>query len=92
MAGLLNTGTEYKNKALSGMIRESVLQTEVDKENENLKTQKANQQKTMIAQGAGLGAVVGMSSAAMGAEYGAMAGPYGAIAGAAAGWLFSELF
>jgi len=92
MAGLLSTGLGYKNKALSGFVRASALESSREQANKTLEAQGKMQKARMVGQGAGLGAMAGFSGALGGAELGAWAGPAGAVGGAALGFLFSELF
>jgi uncharacterized membrane protein len=90
MAGVINAGINYGNKALSGLIRDEAMQAELDKANSDRETaekaQKANMKATMTATGAMVGAYAG-------AETGlAAGGPYGALAGAAIGFLLGNLY
>ncbi len=54
MGGLLDTGTTYRNQALSGFLRRSAEQEEIDKTNRELQAAEKMQTMTMTAQ---LGAV-----------------------------------
>jgi hypothetical protein len=86
MAGLINTGIGYKNRALSGMVRQSAEEKRIEEANKELDAAEKNQTATMTISGAASGAMIG---AQMG---GASYGPAGAVAGAALGFLFSRLF
>jgi hypothetical protein len=89
MGGMISTGTEYKNQALSGFIRESAQEEEMDRANKeheaNKKVQKVQQQTTTAMAGATVGWMVG-------AEMGTWGGPIGMVVGAGLGYLFSSLF
>ena len=43
MSGLIATGEAYKDKALSGFIRQSAEQQKIDEENANLEAQQKQQ-------------------------------------------------
>jgi hypothetical protein len=100
MAGLINVGADYSNRALSGFIRESAEQSEIDTANNELSASRKAQKTAMGVQGSMLGGVGGYLAATsatagateLGASLGAWAGPVGAIAGAGLGFLFSQLF
>lgn len=89
MAGLINTGTDYKNRALSGFVRTSAEQEEIDTANEGLRSARKAQKATMSAQGVVVG---GMAGSYLGAQIGAIGGPAGMVIGAGLGYLFSQLF
>jgi hypothetical protein len=88
MAGLINVGADYQNRALSGFIRESAEQSEIDATNEQLKSAKKAQKTSTTVSATTTGAMVGGYVAA-GTSVG---GPYGAVIGAGLGFLFSQLF
>ena len=100
MAGLINVGTDYKNRALAGFVRTSAEQEEIDTANEQLRSARKAQKATMGAQGAMVGGTLGylgatsatMAGTELGASLGAWAGPIGIVAGAGLGYLFSQLF
>lgn len=98
MGGLLNTGTSYENQALSGFVRRSAEQSQMDSENRKIKAaekaQKASIRSTLVGSGAAIGLMAGMSAgeggaAMLGLELG---GPAGLLVGAGIGFLASELF
>lgn len=89
MAGLISTGLEYQNKALSGFVRESAQQNEIDATNRQLEDAKKAQEATQTSM---LTVAGGMGGAYLGAQIGAIGGPWGMVAGAAIGFLFSKLF
>ena len=96
MAGLIDTGTDYKNRALSGFIRESADQEKIDVANDELSAQRKIQKAKTSAEGAMIGGLggymLGTSSWAAGAELGAAGGPLGVVIGAGLGFMFSQLF
>lgn len=55
MAGLLNVGADYQNRALSGFIRASAEQQEIDTANKELAASRKAQKSQMAVQGAVLG-------------------------------------
>lgn len=55
MSGLVQTGTEYKNSAISGLIRESADQQKIDIANQQLNAQAKMQDIQMGGELAGLG-------------------------------------
>lgn len=89
MSGLINTGTNYRNNALSGFVRNAAMQREIDQANDTLdaqaKAQRTQNTVTSTALGAGAGWLIG-------AKIGSVGGPLGAAIGAGAGFLFSQLF
>ncbi|MFA6509929.1 MAG: hypothetical protein WCV62_05690 [Candidatus Peribacteraceae bacterium] len=89
MSGLINTGIDYQNRALSGFVRESAEQNEIDSANKELDSARKAQKTQMAVTGTTSGAMVG---AYVGAEYGSVGGPWGAVIGAGLGYLFSQLF
>ena len=92
MAGLLNIGTDYKNRALSGFIRDSARSNEITQANKQLASQEKNQTTQTIAAMGGLGAALGFAGVGEMAALGAWGGPVGLAGGLALGFLFSELF
>jgi len=101
MGGVINTGVSYGNKALSGMVRQSAQQQEIDRANAELEGARKAQSASTTGQMVGAGALVGgVAGTAYGAEIGSAVGSaypgvgtaIGAVAGAALGWLFSKLF
>lgn len=97
MAGIINTGIGYQNRALSGMIRQSALEKKLKEANESLEAAEAQQKSQLTSSsmmgGATMGYAAGAGSAALeGVVGGSWAGPVGAAAGAALGFLFSRLF
>jgi hypothetical protein len=94
MAGLIQTGTGYETSALSGFVRESALQEQIDLANEQLRAQRNIQQAKMGAESTVVGGVLGYAGAAeMGAFLGTEITPgLGTAIGAGLGFLFSRLF
>jgi len=97
MAGIVQTGISYQNRALSGFVRDSEQQQEIARANEEIsareRSSKKSNQATMLAVGGLGGYVAGGASAAMAAQFGtAWAGPVGMVAGAAIGYIFGSLF
>uniref|UniRef100_A0A6M3ID96 Bacteriocin n=1 Tax=viral metagenome TaxID=1070528 RepID=A0A6M3ID96_9ZZZZ len=90
MAGLISTGTGYRNQALSGFIRQSAEEAAINKTNEQLKQAKKQQQMSMATSGAAAGAMLGAMGAAKGGA--TVGGLWGAGIGLVAGFLLSELF
>ena len=58
MSGLLSTGEAYKNKALSGFIRESADEQRINQMNKDLEAQKRQQTIGMATAGAGAAASI----------------------------------
>ena len=58
MAGLIDVGTAYKDKAMSGFIRNAAEEQRTDQTNKDLKTQKEQQNVQNIT--AGIGAVLSL--------------------------------
>ena len=52
--GLLSTGLGYEQNAVSGMVRSSALQQEVDTHNEQVQAAEKQQTMQMVSEGAGL--------------------------------------
>ncbi len=96
MPGLIDVGTDYKNRALSGFVRESEEQKQIDITNEELDARRRAQSAQLGAQGAIFGGIGGYMLAGTemvkGMELGSIAGPLGIVIGAGAGFLFSRLF
>jgi hypothetical protein len=99
MAGVISTGINYKNQALSGFVRESAEQQQIDQANSELKANKKVQDVQQKTEGTMVGATVGymassalLSGTALGTELGSWAGPIGMVVGAGLGYLFSDLF
>ncbi len=93
MSGLINTGIDYQNRALSGFVRESAEQKEIDSANKELAASRKAQKKTMGVQGAIAGGMVASAMGAeLGGEIGSIGGPLGIVAGMGLGYLFSQLF
>lgn len=88
MAGLINTGSDYAGRALSGFVRESAEQQEIDATNEQLKSARKAQKTSTTVSATTSGAMIG-GYAAAGTSVG---GPAGAVIGAGLGYLFSQLF
>lgn len=64
MSGLIATGEAYKDKALSGFIRQSAEQQKIDEENANLEAQQKQQTISMVSSGIGAAASIGLMIAA----------------------------
>ncbi len=82
MAGLIQTGIQYRSRALEGFVRQSAQQQQIEQANEEMKAQQSAQKSAIT------GSLVGT---------GAMIGTYvypgiGTVIGAAAGFLLSRLF
>lgn len=86
--GVVQSGMDYQNRALSGMIRYSAQEEEIRRANEELKTRESAQKKSNQASMTAAGATAGW---AVGASYGSVGGPYGAAAGAVIGFIFGSL-
>jgi uncharacterized membrane protein len=82
MAGMLNIGTDYKNRAISGFVRQSAQQSEIDRANDQLDAAEKAQSASMGSQGAAAGGTLGFM----------VGGIPGMVAGAGLGFLFSRLF
>lgn len=55
MSGLIQTGVNYESNALSGFVRESAQQKEIDDANRQIQAQKKMQENQMIGEAAGVG-------------------------------------
>lgn len=55
MSGLIATGEQYKDKALSGFIRESAEEQKIDEANADREAQKQTQTVGMISSAASIG-------------------------------------
>ena len=89
MAGLVGTGLDYQNRALSGFIRKSAQDEEIDQANKELEERRSSAKKSNTATMTVAG---GMAGAELGAMYGGEGGgPYGAAAGAVIGYLFGNM-
>ena len=60
MSGLIQTGEDYKNKALSGFIRQSAEQQRIDQSNADREAQQKAQTVSMITSGIGAAASIGL--------------------------------
>ncbi|PKN36608.1 MAG: hypothetical protein CVU62_13905 [Deltaproteobacteria bacterium HGW-Deltaproteobacteria-2] len=65
MEGLLSTGEAYKNKALSGFIRESADEQRINQQNKDLAAQEQNQTVSLAASGIGAAASIALMIAAL---------------------------
>lgn len=65
MDGLLSTGEAYKNKALSGFIRESADEQRINQENKDLAAQKQTQTVGMVTSGIGAVASIALMIASL---------------------------
>lgn len=55
MSGLIQTGTQYQNTAISGLVRESAEQQKIDIANQQLNAQAKMQDIQMVGELTGLG-------------------------------------
>jgi len=88
MAGVIQSGQDYQNRALSGFIRHSAQEEEIARANRELEAREGAQKKSNQASMTAAGATAGW---AVGASYGSVGGPYGAAAGAVIGFIFGSL-
>jgi hypothetical protein len=61
--GIITTGLDYENKALSGFVRASSDQEQIDMANKKLKAERKAQQATLGAEGAVVGGMAGYAGA-----------------------------
>lgn len=71
MAGLINTGTGYRDTALAGFVRESGEQTQEQEANEQLDAQRKIQKAQLGAEGAMIGGIGGYLAAGSTTLFGA---------------------
>lgn len=84
--GVLGTGGQMQDAALSGLRRAAVLEEGRENTNRQLKAAEKQQKISTTVTGAATGASIG-------ASYGGMSGgPWGAVIGAGVGYLLSEVF
>jgi hypothetical protein len=88
MRGLIGTGENYRTQALSGFVRQSAGQAEIEQANQQMESQRKMQQAQMTGTMAGAGAVIGAYAGAGTA----VSGPGGALIGLGVGFLLSRLF
>jgi len=60
MSGLIQTGEDYKSKALSGFIRQSADEQKIDEENADREAQKETQTVGMVSSAASIGIMLAM--------------------------------
>ena len=60
MGGLIQTGTSYKNTAISGLIRESAEQQKIDEANAEIEAQGKMRDVTMAGELASIGILFAM--------------------------------
>ncbi|PPE74576.1 bacteriocin [Solimonas fluminis] len=92
MSGLLGTAMAAKNE--TGQLWGAAANREesLNAARSAFKAAEDQQRAQMVGTGAGIGAAVGLGSAAVGAKLGMAAGPVGALVGAGAGLLIDALF
>jgi hypothetical protein len=81
MAGVINTGIGYRDRALSGFVRQAEQEQEINRANRELTARESSQRKSNQASMAIAGGMAGYA-------YG---GGYGAAAGSTIGFLFGSL-
>jgi hypothetical protein len=65
MAGLISVGESYKDKAMSGFIRESAEQQKIDQANRDLEAQEDQQTMSMVTTGISSAVAIGLMIAAL---------------------------
>ena len=82
MAGLIGTGIDYRNKALSSIMDQASLEQDVRMQNEQWDAQGKAQKSKIGGELSSLGMIGGYAAG----------GPAGAAGGGGLGFLFSKLF